>query len=264
MRMIAAALLVALLVPLTASPAAADGCRYVLGFKTLHEAIPDMVGNCLDNEGYNVADGDALQHTTAWHGKGGLLVWRKIDNWTAFTDGANTWINGPYGIQKRSNDERFPWEKDPVKPAVAPSPSTTYQASAPASGVYRVNLSRKDRNMYKEAGGVLFFTRYCYEYIYGEDAIYDAGRGVIYFADGNCDIAQVVTKYLESYINGTFTGWEGSTVFPLGNGQVWQQAGYSYTYHYAYNPRVLIYEAGGAIWMRVADVDQAITVQRLR
>lgn len=27
-----------------------------------------------------------------------------------FTDGSTTWINGPYGLQARPNDARFPWE----------------------------------------------------------------------------------------------------------------------------------------------------------
>jgi hypothetical protein len=44
---------------------------------------------------------------------GGLLVWRKADNWTAFTDGYRTWINGPAGIQQRLNTQRFSWEPNP-------------------------------------------------------------------------------------------------------------------------------------------------------
>ena len=67
--------------------------------------IPSIVENPLENE-HSVANGDSLQKTTA-----GLLVWRKADNWTAFTDGARTWINGPEGLQVRSNDARFDWEK---------------------------------------------------------------------------------------------------------------------------------------------------------
>jgi hypothetical protein len=51
------------------------------------------------------ANGDGLQHTS-----GGLLVWRKADNWTAFTDGFQTWINGPTGLQERLNTARLPWE----------------------------------------------------------------------------------------------------------------------------------------------------------
>src|SRR5262249_21138217 len=32
------------------------------------------------------------------------------DNFTAFTDGARTWVNGPFGLQQRLNTERFDWE----------------------------------------------------------------------------------------------------------------------------------------------------------
>jgi hypothetical protein len=96
----------------TTAPVSAATCQFVLGFKAIHDAIPDRVGNCLVDEHHNPVNGDGLQETTAWHGKGGLLVWRKADNWTAFTDGSTTWVNGPNGLQQRSNDQRFAWEAD--------------------------------------------------------------------------------------------------------------------------------------------------------
>ena len=88
---------------------AAD-CKFVLGFATLKALIdevegPDKVGQCLENEHFSPEKGAALQQTT-----GGLLVWRKADNRTAFTDGYRTWINGPYGLQVRLNTEHFDWE----------------------------------------------------------------------------------------------------------------------------------------------------------
>jgi hypothetical protein len=81
------------------------GCRFVLGFAALRAQIPAVVGECLEDERHNPENGDTLQRTT-----GGLLVWRKADNWTAFTDGHRTWINGPHGRQSRLNAERFDWE----------------------------------------------------------------------------------------------------------------------------------------------------------
>lgn len=83
-------------------------CHFILGFATFASLIPDRVGTCLDYEGHNPTNGDALQHTT-----GGLLVWRRADNWTAFTDGYHTWINGPNGLQERLNAQRFSWEANP-------------------------------------------------------------------------------------------------------------------------------------------------------
>lgn len=91
----------------SAAPSLADNCSFALGFGALANQIPQQVGSCLDNESHNPQNGDALQHTT-----GGLLAWRKADNWTAFTDGYRTWINGPNGLEQRLNTERFPWELD--------------------------------------------------------------------------------------------------------------------------------------------------------
>ncbi len=87
-----------------AASAPSVSCQYVLGFLTLHDDLPTIVGTCVDNQAF-AANGDSIQHTS-----GGMLVWRKADNWTAFTDGNRTWLNGPVGLQERLNTERFPWE----------------------------------------------------------------------------------------------------------------------------------------------------------
>ncbi|MGH2520064.1 MAG: hypothetical protein ACRDF8_09700, partial [Chloroflexota bacterium] len=98
--------------PAAAAPATAPApastasqpCQFVLGFETLAAALP-QVGQCQDNQhGDGTSSGNQIQHTTS----GGLLVWRKADNWTAFTDGYRTWVNGPNGIQERLNTQRFP------------------------------------------------------------------------------------------------------------------------------------------------------------
>ena len=68
-------------------------CAFAHGFKALHDAIPDVVGECRTNEVY-AGNGDAVQLTT-----NGILVWRKADNYTAFTDGRSTWVLGLLGIQ---------------------------------------------------------------------------------------------------------------------------------------------------------------------
>jgi hypothetical protein len=106
MRLFSIAIAFTLFVLLPASVAAAE-CEFVLGFKTIRDLIGhDIVGECGANERYN-AIGDSVQQTT-----GGLLVWRKSDNWTAFTDGYRTWINGPNGLEQRHHNERFEWELD--------------------------------------------------------------------------------------------------------------------------------------------------------
>jgi hypothetical protein len=90
-----------------------------MGFQDLHELIPNVVGNCLADEHYRPSNGNGLQETTGPNGKGGLLVWRKADNVTAFTDGGHTWLLGPFGLQVRSNTARFPWETQSPEPAAA-------------------------------------------------------------------------------------------------------------------------------------------------
>ncbi|HEU0169481.1 MAG TPA: hypothetical protein VFS62_17035 [Chloroflexota bacterium] len=113
--------------------AQSTGCQFVLGFQVLHDMDAADVGSCLDNQSLAAASGDQQQHTT-----GGLLVWRKADNWTAFTNGYWTWINGPAGLVQRLNTQRFSWEANPDNLPLADAPATaalssTVPAPAPAS-----------------------------------------------------------------------------------------------------------------------------------
>mgnify|MGYP001487094133 CR=1 FL=1 len=101
--MIPLAIALALLIPASAHAQGA-GCQYVLGFKALHDLDPADIGDCVDNQAF-AWNGDAQQHTTR-----GLLAWRRLDNWTAFTNGYQTWINGPHGLVRRLNTQRFAWE----------------------------------------------------------------------------------------------------------------------------------------------------------
>jgi hypothetical protein len=150
------AILTALLIAgpgLPAGSARANDCSFTLGFKALHDMIPSIVGDCKVNEHHNPDNGDGLQETT-----GGLLVWRKADNWTAFTDGYHTWINGPYGLQQRLNTDRFPWEQGLINPgffySAAAEPPRVYSwpnfptgmAQSNGSGFARLHWSRPDEN----------------------------------------------------------------------------------------------------------------------
>ena len=112
------------------TPVSAAECQFVLGFMTIRDLIGhDIVGECLENEHYE-ANGDSLQQTT-----GGLLAWRKADNWTAFTDGYRTWINGPNGLVQRLNTARFEWEHDyaPGGGIATPTPGPLPTPAPPAS-----------------------------------------------------------------------------------------------------------------------------------
>ena len=136
-KLAAALLAICLSFAVAAGFAAAEaGPEYRLGFKLLAEEIPAVVGQPIEEE-QRGANGDSLQRTTT-----GLMVWRKADNWTAFTNGSHTWINGPVGMQERRNEERFDWEAvsppslvSTVTTAVpAPSATPTGATAQPTSG----------------------------------------------------------------------------------------------------------------------------------
>ncbi|MCL5958996.1 MAG: DUF3761 domain-containing protein [Chloroflexi bacterium] len=145
--------------------ASAETCRYVLGFKAVYDAIPDVIGSCLVDEHYNPDNGDALQETA-----NGLMVWRKADNFTAFTDGYRSWVNGPFGIQQRLNSERFAWELDAAStvqvsgpapaPAPAPKPAATQPNTTAPSGATAIckdgtySFSQNRRGTCSHHGGV--------------------------------------------------------------------------------------------------------------
>ena len=128
-RLVAIAVLAVLLaVSMVPVWAQTPACRFVLGFAALRDLVgAEKVGACLEDEHFNPANGNAEQRTS-----GGLLVWRKIDNFTAFTDGATSWINGPNGLQSRPNGERFAWERDPVSPSGAPASAPPSVAASPS------------------------------------------------------------------------------------------------------------------------------------
>ena len=88
--------------------------HFVLGFQFLASQIPTVVGSPLDDEHFDPVTGDSIQHTTT-----GLMVWRKSDNVTAFTNGSTTWLIGPLGLQSRPNNVRFDWET--AQPITLPS-----------------------------------------------------------------------------------------------------------------------------------------------
>jgi len=136
-RVIVALTLILCLIP-QATPSFAADCRFQLGFATLAGLLPQQVGACLDDEGHNPVNGDGLQHTV-----NGLLVWRKADNWTAFTDGYRTWINGPDGIQQRLNTMRFPWEANPEGLPQVPTGSSGIEGAVtfgPITPVCRIDI----------------------------------------------------------------------------------------------------------------------------
>ncbi len=154
MRKTAAVVLAFAVTLLTANSVSAADCQFILGFKTLRDLIGhEIVGECLENEFWNEI-GDSNQRTT-----GGLMAWRKADNWTAFTDGYRTWINGPNGLVVRLNTERFPWEADyapggtVATPTPAPRPTPATVANWPGRATVQIGVTHRfthDRGLWKE------------------------------------------------------------------------------------------------------------------
>jgi len=89
-------------------------CEIRPRFRVLAEALPELIGNCVASEALNGETGDIEQPVD-----GGVLVLRSADNTPVFTDGWQTWVAGPNGIETRLNSERLAWEPGEASLAVA-------------------------------------------------------------------------------------------------------------------------------------------------
>lgn len=74
----------------------------------------------------------------------------------------------------------------------------------------------------------------------------------------------VKSNVIESNVDDDFNGCEGETIIKLSNEQIWQQSEYHYTYHYAYRPKVMIYQTGSGFKMKVDGVDKSVGVTQLK
>ena len=136
------ALAAALFVAMWPLPALAQpSCRFVLGFADLRAQVgATTVGDCIDDERHNPTNGDGRQASTR-----GELVWRKVSNTMAFTDGHQTWAIGPNGLQRRLNTERFSWEpNESTVPAAAPAARATAAPSSSATPAPRPAVPGSD------------------------------------------------------------------------------------------------------------------------
>lgn len=69
---------------------------------------------------------------------------------------------------------------------------------------------------------------------------------------------------LQTSIDGEFSGFEHEKLFKLMNGQVWQQSEFFIHLHYAYGPRVMLYQEAGGTMMKVDGVEKAVRVMQVR
>jgi hypothetical protein len=192
------ALLLALVPAAAGRAMSATDCEFKLGFKALHDLAPEIVGECTSDETHNPENGDALQTTT-----NGLLAWRKADNWTAFTNGTHTWINGPFGLQDRPNEERFPWES--AQPTSEVPPLGTYHCFSQPDLSPLESFVLRDGGVYETASGdgghyTYDATTRLIEWVGGP---YEAANQVGHFLPGGQDDHAFATIYLgdESNLN---------------------------------------------------------------
>ena len=70
-----------------------------------------------------------------------------------------------------------------------------------ASDVYKVTVTRKGQDLYEVQGGQVYIkTRYCYEYVYGDESIlridspagYSVGK-LIFNSGTSCDVEKVLS-----------------------------------------------------------------------
>jgi hypothetical protein len=99
--------------PGAAPPAIAAACDAVLGFRMLQQTIPSIVGECTAAPYIDPRTRDVVQATTR-----GTLI-KRANNawpyfWVYFTNGTQTYVMGPHGLQVRDNDVRFAWEANPL------------------------------------------------------------------------------------------------------------------------------------------------------
>ena len=128
-----------------------------------------------------------------------------------------------------------------------------------------------DDNMFfkLDNGQIWIQSRYKYRYMYkyrpNVNILRECGRFYIQ-VEGMDEVVEVkrAADYIESIIVNDFEGWKGETTFELSNGQIWKQSGYSYRYHYAYRPEVIIYNDGYGYNMKVDGIPNTISVKRVR
>jgi len=111
-----------------------------------------------------------------------------------------------------------------------------------------------DHKLFKMANGTYWIQnqyRYWYHYIYRPDVeiTEELGRYILKVEGQSIPIIRI--DVIESYIDGEFKGWDGKSIYKLGNGQTWQQSSYKYEYKYAYRPEAIIYSANGSYIMSV-------------
>ncbi len=73
---------------------------------------------------------------------------------------------------------------------------TAFLALSAHAEFYKVNIKRLDQNLYKSSNGLYIETRFCFEFVMGEDAIlkhdsYAYDNKLIFNSGTTCDVVKV-------------------------------------------------------------------------
>jgi hypothetical protein len=108
--------------------------------------------------------------------------------------------------------------------------------------------------------------RYKYKYKYRPRVrIYEEqGRKMMEFDCMDEPIEVVRVNVLEDgIIISDFSGFDGSSRFEFNSGQVWEQAEYKYSYHYAYQPQAFIVDGNEGVTLHVEGMSAHVRVRRV-
>jgi Thrombospondin type 3 repeat len=125
-------------------------------------------------------------------------------------------------------------------------------------------------NIYELQNGQLWQqTEGTYRYHYAfqpEVSFIRENGGWLMFVERMNDFAAVrcLDVIVESTVSGETTGFDGSSIFQLDNGQTWQQTEFYFQFHYAYRPSVVIYNDGVCSRMKIDGIDRAVCVQLIQ
>jgi hypothetical protein len=132
--------------------------------------------------------------------------------------------------------------------------------------------------IFRLADGSIWEVQYEYEYLYeySPSVVVCPSRGKLLVDGKTLDVRQVSSRssaalggassgaFIESKIDGEFSGWDGDTMFKLTNGQIWQQSSYAYKYSYKFMPSVIIFRTNSGYEMQVDGVEGRVRVTRLK
>ena len=112
------------------------------------------------------------------------------------------------------------------------------------------------------------YYKYIYRYAYRPRArVYkDAGKWILEVNVSGCPPIEVVQLQIvqEGAIISDFKGVSQNARFEFQNGNIWEQAEYKYSYHYAHRPHAVIIDGINGVELSVDGMSETVRVRRAR